>query len=392
MNDKDKYRYDYEKRMQLGVILLLNVPSEMKFGIDMSEWTIGAKFMGIKLVPLGVHYISFALKDEDYQAKQGVFISLTKKEKYIVRAWNEDYQTFVALKEEEEKNFKIGIENLDFDKNLGDYPNEQVETWKDLSKFITEEVIGRIQEEHRKYITPKKEYDSDKNNFIVGDLNYTNVNIKRIDMKAKTREEITKMNIDKSEILKNLIEKEYNNNENMLLGEFQFSFLHFLIGENYDSLLQWKNIIALLTSCESAINHREKFFCNFVECLYHQLRNFPKDLFYDQIIGNNFLKRYFDSFLDFSSNQNFNKNFTKRAKLFVSFLKDYFSYEIETEEKRIIDNYLNKNSSYLANDIDDDLPVIVDESEISAFTERINKLNIYIHFVKIGRASCRERV
>ena len=40
MNDKDKYRYDYEKRMQLGVILLLNVPSEMKFGIDMSEWTI----------------------------------------------------------------------------------------------------------------------------------------------------------------------------------------------------------------------------------------------------------------------------------------------------------------------------------------------------------------
>ena len=378
MNDKDKYRYDYEKRMQLGVILLLNVPSEMKFGIDMSEWTIGAKFMGIKLVPLGVHYISFALKDEDYQAKQGVFISLTKKEKYIVRAWNEDYQTFVALKEEEEKNFKIGIENLDFDKNLGDYPNEQVETWKDLSKFITEEVIGRIQEEHRKYITPKKEYDSDKNNFIVGDLNYTNVNIKRIDMKAKTREEITKMNIDKSEILKNLIEKEYNNNENMLLGEFQFSFLHFLIGEHYDSLLQWKNIIALLTSCESAINHREKFFCNFVECLYHQLRNFPKDLFYDQIIGNNFLKRYFDSFLDFSSNQNFNKNFTKRAKLFVSFLKDYFSYEIETEEKRIIDNYLNKNSSYLANDIDDDLPVIVDESEISAFTERINKMNIDI--------------
>ena len=214
MNDKDKYRYDYEKRMQLGVILLLNVPSEMKFGIDMSEWTIGAKFMGIKLVPLGVHYISFALKDEDYQAKQGVFISLTKKEKYIVRAWNEDYQTFVALKEEEEKNFKIGIENLDFDKNLGDYPNEQVETWKDLSKFITEEVIGRIQEEHRKYITPKKEYDSDKNNFIVGDLNYTNVNIKRIDMKAKTREEITKMNIDKSEILKNLIEKEYNNKPN----------------------------------------------------------------------------------------------------------------------------------------------------------------------------------
>ena len=117
MSDKDNYRYDYDKRMQLGVILLLNVPSQMKFGIDMSEWTIGAKFMGIKLVPLGVHYISFALKDEDYQSKQGVFVSLTKKEKNIVRAWSEEYQTFVALKEEEEKNFMIGIENLDFDKN-----------------------------------------------------------------------------------------------------------------------------------------------------------------------------------------------------------------------------------------------------------------------------------
>ena len=58
--------------------------------------------------------------DEKYEAKQGFCITISSDNLTIVKSWSNEYQTFIPLKEEEEKNFKIGINNLDFDKNLGD--------------------------------------------------------------------------------------------------------------------------------------------------------------------------------------------------------------------------------------------------------------------------------
>lgn len=376
-SEKSNYRYSYEIRMKTGVLLLLNSPKLMKFGIDLSEWTVGSKFMGIKLIPIGTHYISFSLSDEKYEAKQGLFITISSDNLITVRSWSNEYQTFIPLKEEEEKNFKIGINNLDFDKNLGDYPIEQEQNWKDLSKYISLDVVNKLQPEHRKFLTERKEYE-DKgkdNNYIVGDINYTNFNNKIYSLKERevTHEELTKINIDKSNYLYSLIQKEFNDKDNELLGEFQFSFISFLIGENYESLLQWRNLIALLSSCEKAINEKQKLFCSFVEILYHQLRNFPKDLFYDEIIGNNFLKRYLEYFLSNEDNKSLNQDFLKRISLFKRFLKEHFNYEVENEEKRIIDNYLNNYHDYYNNDIDDDLPVIVDQKEIEHFQLRQNK-------------------
>ena len=59
MNSKD-YNFSYENRRNLGTLLLLNSPKKMQFGIDLSQWVIGEKFMGIKLIPIGIHYVSFS--------------------------------------------------------------------------------------------------------------------------------------------------------------------------------------------------------------------------------------------------------------------------------------------------------------------------------------------
>ena len=55
--------------MNSGTLLLLSSPKKMNFGIDLSEWTIGEKFLGIKLIPLGVHFITFSLENEKYNQK-----------------------------------------------------------------------------------------------------------------------------------------------------------------------------------------------------------------------------------------------------------------------------------------------------------------------------------
>jgi len=54
-------------------------------------------------------------------------------------------------------------------------------------------------------------------------------------------------------ILNNLIQKEFNNTPVLLLGELQFCFVTFLLGENFDSFEQWKSLTTLLCQCREAL-------------------------------------------------------------------------------------------------------------------------------------------
>lgn len=58
---------------------------------------------------------------------------------------------------------------------------------------------------------------------------------------------LTMMNRDKSAILKDVLAKLSRFQE--LLGELQFAFATFLLGENYESFEQWKRLLVLLCNC-----------------------------------------------------------------------------------------------------------------------------------------------
>ena len=177
--------------------------------------------------------------------------------------------------------------------------------------------------------------------------------------------------LDKSSLLENILLK-YKLPEEFL-GEFQYTFILFLIGEVYEALKQWKDIFILISSSEILLNKKNfsKFFCDFTEIIYNQLRLFPDDLMHDVILENNFLKRYLNNFLLYDKKEN--KNFSKRQKLLKNFVEEKFGYKIKSEEERIIENYMNnknnnnkyKNDYYelYKDDINDDLPVIVDEND-----------------------------
>jgi len=48
-----------EEFLSKGVLLFLNVPEGTVFGIDFERWNVGEKFKGIKLIPPGIHFISY---------------------------------------------------------------------------------------------------------------------------------------------------------------------------------------------------------------------------------------------------------------------------------------------------------------------------------------------
>ena len=375
MDSKSKeYYLSYEKRRNLGTLLLLNSPKKMQFGIDLSQWVIGDKFMGIKLIPIGVHYISFSLSEENNAFKQGFFIEIEdnkKKSKNIIREWSPKYETFIKLNDEMDKNYSIGLDNLDFDQFLGNYPYEQIQNWTDLSKFLNTSVINRLQKNIDMTMCP--EIKEDKNNEQENE-NKNNMQIMSYDNIEFTEFYLNQPeyinSLDKSALLEKILSRFKSPNE--FLGEFQYTFILFLIGEVYEALKQWKDIFILITSSEDLINKKnfEKFFCDFIEIIYNQLRLFPDDLMHDVILDNNFLKRYLTNFLLFEKKEM--KNFSKRQKLLKAFVEEKFGYKIKSEEERIIENYLNKDKNkkdkndyyeLYKDEINDDLPVIVDEMD-----------------------------
>lgn len=50
----------------MGILLLLDAPAGLEFGIDNISWQVGSKFKGIKLIPLGTHVITYSLKAENH--------------------------------------------------------------------------------------------------------------------------------------------------------------------------------------------------------------------------------------------------------------------------------------------------------------------------------------
>jgi A1 cistron-splicing factor AAR2 len=81
---------------KLGSVLLVDAPKEMQFGIDNQFWTTGPLFKGVKLIPLGTHFVYYALKDEEFAARMGFFITIespTKQDQYsniVVRKWDSE--------------------------------------------------------------------------------------------------------------------------------------------------------------------------------------------------------------------------------------------------------------------------------------------------------------
>jgi len=46
------------KLFEIGATLfLLDVPPRTEIGIDVHSWNTGEKFMGIKMIPPGIHYV-----------------------------------------------------------------------------------------------------------------------------------------------------------------------------------------------------------------------------------------------------------------------------------------------------------------------------------------------
>ncbi|KAI7739375.1 hypothetical protein M8C21_010718 [Ambrosia artemisiifolia] len=295
-------------------LLFLDVPQHTLLGID------------TQMIPPGPHFVYYSSSDRggsEFSPMIAFFIDL-KPSEVIVRKWDLQEERLVKVPEEEEERFSQAVKSLEFDRYLGPYALSQYGEWKMLSNYITKNVIERIGSMHDfkiYYITMiiflmqkwwfGLQQKTKTNEPIGGDITVIhepdilengpktameealseqlkNTNIPTSDDKLKKRgcyytkitrlikkkgvhsQDLTSLNLDKTSLLESILMKDYGGTEDLLLGELQFAFIAFLMGQSLEAFLQWKAIVHLLFGCtEAPLHSRSRLF---TKVLYYQLK------------------------------------------------------------------------------------------------------------------------
>ncbi|KAL6960910.1 hypothetical protein U1Q18_038676 [Sarracenia purpurea var. burkii] len=224
----------------------------------------------------------------------GFFVDASPSE-VIVHKWDQQEERLVKLSEDEEERYAQAVKSLEFDRQLGPYALSQYGDWKRLSNYITKSTIERIEpiggeitvacESNIFGNIPKTSMEqalaeqlrNSKFSRSVDESQrrgcyYTPVP-RVIKQKGIHGQELTCLNLDKTKLLESIIVKDYGGSEDFILGELQFAFIAFLMGQSLEAFLQWKSLVSLFLGCtEAPLHTRSQLFSKFLKVIYYQMK------------------------------------------------------------------------------------------------------------------------
>lgn len=318
-------------------LLILESPQGIELGLDNLTLKVGQLFKGVKCLPSGPHFLQSQFKS----GKSSMFIYCSPDE-VVVLKWKDQTEDFARLTQEEESAYSQSIQ--DFLPMMVKYPNESLKSWRDLTNYITKFVISKLEPIVHSINSEDKEYDlsaQELESFNAKNTIYYTSIPKRLVKHGMSITQVTEFNFDKSYILSEILQKNFERPEDFL-GEFQFAYISFIIGEDFESFDQWKSLLVLFCNCDKALFTHTDFFFKFVPVLYSQVLSLPKDLVFDPLLGSSFITSSLKAFLSLLDNTQLDKKLKARGEKLKSLVKAKFSID----EFEMID--------------DDEAPCIVD--------------------------------
>ncbi|KAK7884191.1 hypothetical protein WMY93_027314 [Mugilogobius chulae] len=348
-----------------ATLVLLGVPRGTELGIDCKTWQVGPKFRGVKMIPPGLHFLHYSSVNSpscgtEIGPKTGLFLKLKPRE-ILLANWDakEEDLDFSASKNEEEVS-KIRANLQELDPHLGPYPYDVMRKWVSLTDRLNDEVANKLQPlsgricafsdvipelqlTHTKDRAEQPRNDKACESMREGldrlpkmkqregtELRFSDIPKKTYPPGA-TPAEITQCSMDHSYALDLVLEKYYQAQPLNLLGELQFAFVCFLIGNVYEGFEHWKRLLALLCRSEEAMKKHKDLYLGLIAVLYHQLGEIPPDFFVDIVSQNNFLTSTLQDFFQFASGPGVNSTLRKRAEKFKAHLTKKFRWDFDAD-------------------------------------------------------------
>lgn len=305
---------DLAKRLLVegATFVFLGVPVGTQFGIDMKSWATGEKFKGVKMIPPGIHFVYYSAtnKHGDVAPRVG-FMHDFKRSEFVVKKWDSESEGISPVEVIDAEVARLKADLLNLDRYLGPYPFDTYKKWKNLTNRITENHLSRLVPTSglirsaldlsaaERSASPKAKKRrsrpstaEEKEDDLLPELTPlpgTELRLTPLPSesypKGSTPAEITKHSIDQSYTLEAMLSTYENICD--LIGEVQFSFVCFLVGNSLEALDHWKMLVKLLCSCETAVSRRTQLYSHFIEALEAQLAEIPEDFLVDIVASNN---------------------------------------------------------------------------------------------------------
>lgn len=329
-----------------ATLIVLDVPEGTEFGIDYFSWNVGPRFKGVKMVPPGLHFIYYSAVagGGESAARTGLFL-FTKCQDIFVMKWDPSSEDVIQVvcNEEELTRYRQGLQDLD--SFLGPYPYEHLKKWVSLTSHITKDLLDRLQPVCKKissatelpqqppHTRAKPSMCEDTISSFAHDpdsvIRFSEIPKQKFPEGASPAE-ISKHNMDNSYVLGNMISGMKDRKE--IVGELQFAFVCFLVGQVYDAFEHWKRLLNLLCSCDEALSTNSEIFDALIGVLHFQVQEIPKDFFVDIVSTNNFLTTTLQVFFsNMESSTTADKKLVDKARRFRLHLTKRFNWDFESE-------------------------------------------------------------
>ena len=300
-----------------AVLVVQDLPVGTEFGLDYNSWHVGPRFRGVKMVPPGPHFIFTSATqlgrssvDDDGRLvrrpetapRTGTFRVLERRQVAVYR-WDAALEDLVPGDESPEALERYRANLRDMDPFLGAYPfDHTLKRWLSLTNFVTGDVVARLVPRtgriasvtvHQPAPAPPDSAAAAADDAAAPaaaaaaaappagqamelDPTFANLRWARDSASAiqfvtlperpyppgAPPDLVTRYSMDKSYVLQQVLDQ--TGGQEQLLGELQFAFVTFLIGQVFDGFEHWKLLVALLCNCDEALTTHPKLFLDFI--------------------------------------------------------------------------------------------------------------------------------
>ncbi|KAF2843321.1 hypothetical protein M501DRAFT_994217 [Patellaria atrata CBS 101060] len=279
-------------------VLLFNLPPSSLAGIDLLSFTTTPRFLGIKNLPPGFHFI-FTSPNSSSSIRHGAWFQvkgLSQPPDLFIFKWDPTTEVLVPEADIAEiLRWRANLGSLwrerltpyrqSRDSSSHTLEEEKINDWPDLTDKITEFLLNRITYDPPDHwsltsaSSAKEDIDdipgltAEQN--LLGrekELRFIPVELKRTWREGATGRERTDAARDRSWMLGDIVIRHCRGREMELIGELQFTFLMVLILSNYSCLEQWKRVLSLLFTCKRAVETSPELFVRTLRLLKLQLQ------------------------------------------------------------------------------------------------------------------------
>ncbi|KAL8967112.1 MAG: hypothetical protein Q9183_003063 [Haloplaca sp. 2 TL-2023] len=297
-------------------LLLLNLPANILCGIDLLSFTTTSTFLGIKNLPPGYHFL-FTSPSASLSLRDGFWFHIHQpspnSSTIVSRRWDPEQEHLVPCSPPEglaSVNERGGPQTV-YEKFLTPYrqsassntsdTDTKDKVWENLTSHITPSILNRFTQNAECTIYSASSGIQDRDEIpgldaqevrsVIGEeqeLGMLGIDLKKTWREGAVGRERTEGARDRSWLLGDILAKccgheairsgsEKNEEDedqewgSAVLGQMQICFLMVLTLANYSCLEEWKRILTMVFTCESAVHEHPGFFEEFLRVSKRQL-------------------------------------------------------------------------------------------------------------------------